>query len=400
MTISGDNTVEVKDVLVGEVWICSGQSNMDFRMVSVRDSAKAIAESTDPAIRMYSVPLTTQKAPLTDTNSSWMKCEPAFVGNYSAVGYYFARDLRKSLNVPVGMINTSYGGTVLQAWVSMAGLQTNPIARQDMAAVAAMPEPPIWATGQNTPGGLYNGMIAPLIPYAIRGALWYQGESNIGGGYNYRSLFGTLIKNWRNDWGQGDFPFLFVQIAPFSYGATESEPGDSQAAELREAQRLTLLDCPRTAMAVITDVGDQNNIHPVDKEPVGHRLALAARAMCYGQKVTYKGPSYRSMVVKDCSIVLSFDDAGKGLVAKGGEPTGFTIAGADGKFVKAQAVINGNKITVSSPRVAKPVAVRYGWAYSPIVNVFNSYDLPMSPFRTDTFKLTTQPEDTPYTKLQ
>jgi sialate O-acetylesterase len=241
---------------------------------------------------------------------------------------------------------------------------------------------------------LYNGMIAPLIPFAFRGAIWYQGESNAGRAYQYRTLFPAMIANWRADWKkqnpqQGDFPFLFVQLAPFM--AIVQEPQESAWAELREAQLLTSLKVPNSAMAVITDVGDEKDIHPKGKEPVGARLALAARALAYGEKIVYSGPLYSGMKAEGNKAVLSFQHVGGGLVAKEGSLKGFTIAGQDRKFVNAEAEIRGEHVVVWSPQVDKPVAVRYGWANYPLGNLWNKDGLPASPFRTDDFPMQTKP---------
>jgi sialate O-acetylesterase len=232
-------------------------------------------------------------------------------------------------------------------------------------------------------------MIAPLIPFAIRGAIWYQGESNAGRAWEYRTLFPEMIRNWREDWGQGNFPFLFVQLAPFM--AIEPTPKESAWAELRDAQLLTLTASPNTGQAVITDLGDEKDIHPRRKTPVGERLALAARRLAYGEKIPYSGPVYSSMSVQGNKAVLRFKQTDGGLKANG-PLTGFAIAGEDRRFVNAQAEIVGNTVVASSPEVKKPVAVRYGWANFPVVNLMNGAGLPATPFRTDDFHVTTQPK--------
>jgi sialate O-acetylesterase len=238
---------------------------------------------------------------------------------------------------------------------------------------------------------LYNGMIAPLIPYAIKGAIWYQGESNAGRAFEYRTLLPAMIKNWRADWKLGDFPFLIVQLAPFQ--KIEAEPQESAWAELREAQLLTTKKVPNTAIAVITDVGDEKDIHPKWKAPVGERLALAARALANGEKIVYSGPVYRTMKVDGKKVILSFDHVGTGLVAKGGPLLGFTIAGQDRRFHRAEAEIHDDKVVVFSERVDRPVAVRFGWANYPVVNLWNKEGLPASPFRTDDFPMITDPRN-------
>jgi sialate O-acetylesterase len=241
------------------------------------------------------------------------------------------------------------------------------------------------------PTELYNGMIYPLLPYAFKGAIWYQGESNAGKAHQYRTLFPDMIRCWRRDWGQNDFTFLLVQLAPFK--AIKDLPDESDWAELREAQLLSTKALPHVGMAVITDVGDPQDIHPTRKQPVGARLALAARGIAYGEKIEFSGPIYRSMQVRDGKAVLRFDHAGKGLEARDGALKGFAVCGDDRKFVWADAEIVGNTVVVSSPQVARPVAVRYGWADCPVVNLWNKDGLPASPFRTDDFPMLTAPKN-------
>lgn len=377
MTIKGENTVEITNVLVGEVWICSGQSNMQWPVSQTVSAQETIAASSDPMLRLFTVPHTTQDAPARNVVGSWNECGPATVSEFSAVGYFFGRDLRKALNFPIGLINSSWGGTRVEAWTSKRALDPDPDIDKSIKAL------PDWAKSPNRSSVLYNGMIAPLIPYGIRGAIWYQGESNAGDAQRYRSRFPAMIRNWREDWGQGDFPFLFVQLAPFQAGKLDSSR--SAWAELREAQLHTSLTCPKTAMAVITDVGECDNIHPKDKAPVGARLALAARAIAYDENVPYRGPLFKNMAVWNDRAVLTFTDAYGGLQAKGGELNGFAIAGPDGAFSPARATIQGDRVVVSSDAVPNPAAVRYGWADCPTVNLFNKAGLPASPFRTDGF---------------
>ena len=412
LSVAGENnTVVITNVLVGEVWLCSGQSNMGFQLSRATNATEAIAASLDPQLRLFTVPRSAVDTPSLDSGGHWEESSPETAPRFSAVAWFFGRELRRALNVPVGLINSSVGGTPAEAWTSRATLEADPELKQileryaervqayDPAAAAAqheralkahkaavarakaagkqppraprVPRNPSQAAGR--PCALYNGMIAPLEPYAIAGVIWYQGEANAHRALEYRRLFPAMIRDWRHAWRQGDFPFLFVQIAPH----------ERMTPEIREAQLLTWQKVPHTAMAVITDIGNETNIHPTQKEPVGARLALAARAIAYGEKIEYSGPVYQAMKVKGNRAILSFTHIGGGLVAKGGDLKGFTIAGADGNFVPATAVIEGDKVAVSSPQVAKPVAVRYGWAATPDVNLFNQQGLPATPFRTD-----------------
>ena len=421
ITLKGKNTITVKNILAGEVWVCSGQSNMQMALQQAANAKEEIAAAKYPQIRLFTVTRKVAEKPQDDCTGQWVVCSPETVGDFSAVGCFFGRDLHKELKQPIGLIHTSWGGTPAEAWTSPVALQENPnlepILKRYKEALAVYPQAkakyeealakwkdatkqaktegkqapprpgqPMGPDNPNSPSGLYNAMIAPLIPYTIRGAIWYQGESNAGRAYQYRDLFPTMIKSWWNAWGQEgqeDFAFLFVQLANFM--DVKEQPGDSTWAELREAQLLTL-ELPNTGMAVIVDIGDAKNIHPVNKQDVGKRLALWALANSYGKKVVYSGPIYKAMEKKDHRIILSFDHVGGGLVAKSGETLkGFAIAGADRKFVWADARIEGDKIVVSSEKVTDPVAVRYAWADNPVCNLYNQADLPASPFRTDTW---------------
>ncbi|HEV3259176.1 MAG TPA: sialate O-acetylesterase [Gemmataceae bacterium] len=370
MIIQGHNKLLLRNVLVGEVWLCSGQSNMEMRLADSADAQEVIEHSKDPMIHLFTVAHASAASPAPDVTGSWSECGPKTVPSFSAVAYFFGRDLRKALGVPVGLIHSSVGGTPAEQWTSASALKANPELKGLQGS------------------GLYNGMIAPLVPYAIRGAIWYQGESNAGRAVQYQTLFPAMIKDWRTAWKAGDFPFLFVQIAPWQ--KIQKVPADSAWAELREAQRLTSLKVPNTAMAVITDVGDEADIHPKRKAPVGGRLALAARALAYGEKVEYAGPVYAGMEVEGDKAVLSFKHRGGGLGARGGALEGFTVAGGDHKFVNAKAEIRGDKVVVWSPHIKDPTAVRFGWANYPVVNLWSKAGLPASPFRTDDLPLTTR----------
>jgi sialate O-acetylesterase len=374
MKISGDNEVTVNNLLVGEVWVASGQSNMEWTLNQAFQPEVEKPKANFPEIRMITAKKAASLQPLDQIEGSWQVCSPETVGNFSAVAYYFARDLHAKLGVPVGIISTSWGGTPAQAWTSAEGFEGQPELKGYADQLkAAAEKPPENGPGPHFPSALYNAMIAPVVPYGMKGVIWYQGESNAGQSKQYQTLFPAMIADWRTKWKLGDFPFLFVQIAPFN----------GQPPEIREAQFLTLAKSKNTAMAVITDYGDAKDIHPKQKEPVGNRLSLAARALAYGEKIVYSGPLYKEMKVAGSEVAISFDHTGGGLVAKDGDLKGFTIAGADGKFVPAKAVIKGDAVVVSAEGVIDPKAVRYGWINVPDVNLFNKDGLPASPFRTD-----------------
>jgi sialate O-acetylesterase len=372
LTITGDNTITLTNVLVGEVWLCSGQSNMGFSLAGAENAAEAIGAASDPQLRLFTVPREPAESPQTDVAGTWTESTPDTAAKFSAVAYFFGRDLRRARKVPVGLINSSVGGTPAEAWTSRAAVAAVPELKQ-LLELPPPNSPAPKSKRPKAPGCLYNGMIAPLQPYALAGAIWYQGEANSGRAAQYQKLFPTMIRNWRKAWGQDNFPFLFVQIAPH----------EKMSPEIREAQLMTWKKVADTALIVTADVGDAKDIHPGKKEPVGARLALAARAVAYGEKIEYSGPAFTSMKVKGNRAVLSFTHTGSGLMAKEGELKGFTLAGADGNFLHANATIDGAKVVVSSSSVTKPVAVRYGWENVPDVNLFNREGLPASPFRTD-----------------
>jgi sialate O-acetylesterase len=573
MSVAGRNKIDLKNVLVGDVWICSGQSNMEFHLADAFDAKPDINAAADPELRMFTVDRQVAYTPQTDVaGGKWESADSSTRGGFSAVGFYFGRALRQARKVPIGLIHTSWGGTPAEAWTSRHALEESSIVasadfkrggadpkaqaeyEQLMAAWRAAGSPQgrfadpgvsetakswalpqtdtrdwrsmtlprkwetlgadmqidggVWfrkevdipaswagkdldlhlgaiddfdttyfngvkvgATGVETPdfwqaprryivpgaavqagrvviavrawdhggdGGLtgpaddmwlrphtalaaaasaptialsgdwrfrvevkrighpgqapgsdpnapsvlYNGMIAPLLPYAIKGAIWYQGESNTGRAAQYRPLLATMIRNWRDEWRVGYFPFLIVQLAP--YMSINPEPEESAWAALREAQWQVTQVVPNVGLAVITDVGEEKDIHPKKKKPVGERLAMTALAIAYGEKVAGSGPTLKSVKLGDGKAIVSFDNVGKGLEVKGDKLTGFALAGADKKFVFADAVVAGSTVVVSSPRVASPAFVRFGWANFPVVNLFNRDGLPAVPFRTDT----------------
>ena len=568
LTVKGDNVLTIKNVLVGEVWLCSGQSNMEWPLSNTTGGADTVAQANNSEIRLFTVEKHTASSPLTDVEGHWVVTTPAEAAHFSAVGYFFGRELYQHLKVPIGLINSSWGGTPAEAWTSHEALLSSPelkpildrlesslnalpqtkaayaqalaqweeknlyidgenkgealgyadpststagwsqmdLPKQIEAAgllmdgaiwfrrvvelpaawsakdlvlnlppiddqdvtyfngtkigsigretpnsymvprkyvvpgslvrsgrnviavrvfdsageggfsrggamsigpagaaesqvislrgtwdykveLALEPKHPDWGTrpeaigvsNQNNPSVLYNAMIAPLVPFAIRGAIWYQGESNAGRAYQYRTLFPVMIRNWRSAWGQ-DFPFYFVQLA--NWHASKAQPDESDWAELREAQTMTLRE-PQTGMAVTIDIGDENDIHPRNKLDVGRRLAAWALAGTYSQKVTPSGPLFDRFTIEGDKVRIRFK-YGTGLkTIDGGPVKGFAIAGEDHRFVWADARIDGDTVIVSSPTVPKPVAVRYGWADNPVANLYNNAGLPASPFRTD-----------------
>ncbi|MGF1579651.1 MAG: sialate O-acetylesterase [Gemmataceae bacterium] len=374
MTVKGStNEITFSDVLAGEVWICSGQSNMEWSLNRTRDWQKAAKKAKNPMIRMFRVPKFRSAKPLDEFGTDprapknlpakWVTPTPENVPNFTAVGHYFGRDLQKALDVPVGLIQCAWGGTAAEEWTSQEVLTKN-----------KFPE-----RGRQTT--LYNGMLKPIQPYAIRGVIWYQGESNARTSDSaklYKNIFSAMIKNWRDDWGGQALPFLFVQLAPWNRPKTPSW------AYLRESQLKTWQTLKNTGMAVITDYGHPTNIHPLDKEPVGSRLALAARGIAYKEAIVYSGPVYETMKTEGNKIRLFFRHVGSGLKVKGQKLKGFTIAGDDMNFVPAEAKIDGRTVVVSSEKISNPVAVRFGWANYPEVNFYNAEGLPATPFRTDT----------------
>lgn len=398
LTISGPQDVKLTNVLVGDVWICSGQSNMEMGLGNGYDKDHEIASADHPQIRLFTVPkyvaYTPQSvfgtAPHPD-EAKWLLCTPKniMVGDwagFSAVGYYFGRDLNEKLHVPIGLVHTSWGGTICEAWVSAPALEKMSDFRDAVEKVEKSGAPQTSADARpnrgnpNVPTVLYNGMIAPLEPMAIKGAIWYQGESNSGRAAQYRTLLPTMIRDWRSRFTGGDFPFLIVQLASFM--RPSAEPQDSQWAELREAQAFAADTVGHSAIAVTLDLGNAMDIHPKNKQEVGARLALDALALGYGQEIEYSGPVYKEMSVDGNKVTLKFDHLGGGLASTG--LAGFAIAGEDNKFHWADAKIDHDTVIVSSKQVEHPTAVRYGWANNAdLANLYNKAGLPAVPFRTD-----------------
>lgn len=567
LTIKGDDSLVFRDVLVGEVWVCSGQSNMEWMLAQAANGEREVAAANHPRLRLFTIKKRLSPIPLDDVTGTWAASTPESAARFSAVAYFFGRELQQKLGVPVGLIHSSWGGTPVEGWTSREALAARPsakelvanfdrvmresatnesseayefvykdtgnlgfdlgyartdfdardwkkmslpqlwenaglqldgafwfrreieipnewagrdlalhlaalddfdttyfdgvqvgatgIEREDAYAIPrrytipaslvkagrhviavrlfdrvggggfaagagemkvfpadglsqmpitldgewlyfaerALPPHPVASLGRNnpnTPTLLYNAMIAPLTAYTLRGAIWYQGENNVSRAHQYRDLFPTMIRDWRARWGQGDFPFYFVQLANFL--PVNPEPGESDWAELREAQTLTLRE-PNTGMAVAIDIGEAGDIHPRNKQDVGHRLAVNALAQTYKQKIEYSGPRHTEMKIVGDEVVLSFAHTTGGLTTKNNEPPkGFAVAGDDHKFVWATARIEGDKVIVRSERVPRPRAVRYAWANNPVCNLYNGAGLPASPFRTDEWRGVTQPK--------
>jgi sialate O-acetylesterase len=390
LTVKGKNTVTFNDVLIGEVWVCSGQSNMQWGVGAVNDADIERAAAKFPNIRLISVPQVGTQEPQWNFKGRWAACTPVTVNGFSAVGYFFGRQLHQTLGVPVGLINNAWGGSVAEAWVKRDKLAAHPHLKSihDRWVKIESAEKPDenQLKGNHRPGNIHSGVLSPSIGYGIRGVIWYQGESNSGRAHQYRELFPFVIKSWREEWGLGDFPFYWVQLADFQ--AEKPTPGDSEWAELREAQTMTLQAVPNGGEAVIIDIGEGKDIHPKNKQDVAKRLARWALAETYKVPgIVCRSPRYKTMEKQGAKIVLAFDDVTGGWrpfdVA---EPIGFTIAGADKKFVTAKAAISKDgRVEVWSDAVPEPVAVRYAWADNPVCNMYSAAGLPLTPFRTDDF---------------
>lgn len=426
VTVRGKNTLTLKNVLVGDVWLGSGQSNMDWRLRSYEGKVEAAAAHY-PRIRLFKTPTVVAITPQDDVPGKWTECTPDTAGDFSAVLYFMGRDLHKQLGVPMGLIESAWGGTVIQAWSRFDSLVTDPEAAKTAKAQLAQIDDPAWCERDfqnklarfakqqaefkdqpealkalrkpekqtplwnNRPAGLYNAMIAPLAGFGLRGVAWYQGEFNNGQGELYGRLLPKMIADWRAQWGLGDLPFLVVQLPHFGT-APQTEPTEvgKQWAWLREAQ-LKALSLPNTAVAVTIDLGD-GSLHPRNKAPFAQRLVLAALKVAYGQDIPASGPLYQGMAVEGDAIRIRFTLTDGGLVALDNAALqGFAIAGDDRQFVWATAHIDGDSIVVRNERISRPVAVRYAWADYPRWSLFNKAGLPASPFRTDAWPLPSHP---------
>jgi sialate O-acetylesterase len=428
LVVTGKNTIRLQDVVVGEVWVCAGQSNMEFTVggpkgavYGVENADEEVAAAQYPLIRHFKVERAVAALPADTAPGAWVVCSPETAGQFTAVGYFFARDLCQRLDVPVGIINSTWGGTAIESWLSDAALKSDPalavvderwakaladapaqrakreatlasLARQEAAAKTESPAkyaeflkkkpwlPPLpGPDSPDAPRSLFNGMINPLLPGAIRGVLWYQGESNVGRPGEYGRLLAALISHWRLHWGQGDLPFYWVQLPNYK------DPGDASGvawARLREAQAQALA-LPNTGMAVTIDLGEPDNIHPRNKQEVGRRLALLARHFVHGIPGDWTGPVFKSAERTGAAMRVHFDHADSGLTAHEKPLSGFVLAGADRRFYPAAARIDGNTVVVSAPQAKEPVAVRYAWADAPDANLFDGAGLPAAPFRSD-----------------
>ena len=417
MVVKGKNEIKISNILIGEVWAGSGQSNMQWNVAQSTNGAEEIANANFPSIRLFMIPLIPSGTPSEHVAAQWVECSPATVAGSSAVLYFFGREIHQKLDMPVGLITTAWGGTRIQPWIPPVGYTAVPELEGEKKEMLAMlngygdalssygasfkaysqameavrPGEPVPAVPVTLPAhplnsnyqhtGLYNGMIHPIVPFGIRGFLWYQGESNNGQGMHYFQLKKGLIEGWRSVWnqeGNRDFQFLFAQLAPFNYG------GDpTRLAGIWEAQTATLA-VKNTGMAVLTDITTLNDIHPPNKQDVGRRLSLWALAQTYGKSdLVYSGPLYNALKVEGNKAVVNFSHAA-GLKSRDGQDlTWWSVAGADKKFVKATATISGETVVVTAEGVASPVAVRFGWHQLAEPNLNNGADLPASPFRTD-----------------
>jgi sialate O-acetylesterase len=419
LTIAGRNTITLRDVVVGEVWLCSGQSNMAFTVSRGANAAQEIATANFPLLRHVEIGRMAAATPADSAKADgWKAATPQTVGTFTAVGYFFARDIHLKLGVPVGLVHSSWGGTPVEAWMSPAALAGNPafsiVGERWQQAVAAYPQAkaayeaqlPAWTKAQATakaqgpaalaawtkknpglreprvpltPASLFNGMINPLLPYALRGVLWYQGEANAGRAAEYHPLFAAMITHWRTHFGQGDIPFYWVSLANFK------NPGDRTGrnyAFLREAQTRTL-SLPNTGQALAIDIGDPDDIHPANKQDVGRRLALLAKTRLYGIVGDDTGPTFAGITREGPALRVRFTHAGGGLIAHDKPVQSLELAGADQQFHRAEGSIERDTLVVSSPAVKEPVAVRYAWQNAPEANLYNGAGLPTVPFRSD-----------------
>ena len=420
LVVESTNQIVLKNILVGEVWICSGQSNMEFSLKKSENGKEEIIKANYPQMRFFIVKLKVAETPQENCDGKWEICSPKTVPNFSAVAYYFGKNLFDSLNIPIGLIQTTWGGTSAEAWTSRETLESdeefktiltswdkkmlrystdlefyemnkvNLLSKWKIDSVAAIkngfapPRKPNYPEGpgtRNTPSGLYNGMVYPLAPFTFQGVIWYQGEANVSRAFQYRKLFPAMINDWRRLWNQDDFPFYFVQLPNFT---RSPEPSKSGWPEIREAQLMTL-SVPNTGMVVTIDIGDAVDLHPKNKKDVGYRLSLIALDNVYdNDEIFFSGPIYDSFKISGSKIIVKFKHTANGLISKNSrELKGFVIAGSDDVYLPAKAIIINDEIIVWNERIDNPLNVRYAWADNPDANLYNSALLPASPFRTD-----------------
>lgn len=391
LKITGKNTIVLKNVLTGDLWICSGQSNMRLSMAKSLNAEKEIAIAVHPQLRLFNMEWHTSDKPCDNVRGRWAVCTPKSVAGFSAVAYFFGRELVKSRNIPIGLIHATKGGSTVRAWIDRETLESNPALEScrdwclSQRQNARVNEP-----DYKMPSYLYNAMIAPIMPLNVKGVIWYQGESDVGMAHKYRNAFTVLISDWRSRWGQKDMPFLFVQLPNYSDPEKHAAFKDGWAV-LREAQLLVSKDVANTAMAVTIDLGESNDIHPKNKEDVGKRLALTARMYVYHENIVCAGPAYEKMRIENNKIRLFFSSVGTGLKSASGTAlTGFTVAGRDNVFHKAVACIEDDEVVVWSDKLSEPLNVRYAWANDPECSLYNNEGLPASPFRTDNLPLTAE----------
>ena len=412
LRVAGRTTIVFRDVLVGDVWLCSGQSNMGMYLGECHNAADVVPASAEPLLRLFRVAESVSAKEEVDVQlwngRRWLPSSPDAANPFSGTAWFFGRELRKALQIPIGLINSSQGGSMIQLWTSPEAVDKNADADPDFRGWLAKRKDVLAAHPDKLPEGrdfgpyssfmvghLYHAMIAPLRPFAIKGIAWYQGESNEANAKQYRALLPILIADWRAQWGQGELPFLIVQLPNIRPPATAAVQNDDKWPWIREAQAKALA-LPKTAMAVTIDIGDPNEVHGKDKMDVGIRLALAARRLAYGETIVASGPVFRGMQVEGSVAWLDFDSRGGGLVigaapwvpagplpTPGKELTGFALAGADKVWHPAKARLEKDRVALSSDRVPRPVAVRYGWADNPPCNLYNSEKLPAAPFRSD-----------------
>lgn len=384
ISFSDGKELRLTDILIGEVWICSGQSNMEmpvkgFKNQPVQNAADILLDADNSAIRLFAVEKVTTGTPQTDCKGYWAAASAASVKEFSAVGYLYAKILQKNLRVPVGVIQTAWGGTIIEAWMSKQTLASFP-------EVVIPPSDSMKNGNKNNPTGIFNGMVQPLIGYGIRGVIWYQGEQNRTNPALYARLMPAMVQEWRTRWGIGDWPFYYVQIAP--YGYVNDKEQVVRVPWLREVQLEAMKTIPNSGMAVTMDIGNKTIIHPADKETVSKRLACWALAKTYGMEgLPYRGPEYKAHTVSGNKITVTFTQAENGLTSFYKPLTAFEIAGADKKFYPATAQVTGNGIVVTSDSVQVPVAVRYGYKAWVIGDLYNNEGFPASPFRTDSWEI-------------